>query len=328
MKRITLLSAVVALLLVTASCGASGKSGGDNYVGYLFAYFTGNKVEDESIHFALSPDGYNYHALNGNRPVLDSKEISSTGGVRDPHILRCQDGKTFYMVVTDMTSGKGWDSNRAMVLLKSTDLVNWQSSVVNIQQKYSGQEELKRVWAPQTIYDAEVGKYMVYFSMKHAGGADIIYYAYANKDFTDFEGEPKQLFFPANGKSCIDGDIVKKDATYYMFYKTEGHGNGIKLATTQSLTSGKWEEHEGYKQQTTDAVEGAGVFKLTTSDKYILMYDVYMRGAYQFTESTDLLNFKVIDNEISMDFHPRHGSVIPITQEELNRLTEKWGRGL
>lgn len=68
---------------------------------------------------AVSPDGYNYYALNGNQPVIDSREISSTGGVRDPHILRCEDGKTFYMVVTDMVSGNGWSSNRAMVLLKS-----------------------------------------------------------------------------------------------------------------------------------------------------------------------------------------------------------------
>lgn len=319
-----ILPMLTALLLIMSSC-STPENKEDNYVGYLFAYFTGNRVEEEAIHFAISPDGYNYLALNKNRPVIDSKKISSTGGVRDPHILRSEDGKTFYMVVTDMTSSKGWDSNRAMVLLKSTDLVNWQSSVVNIQQKYSGQEDLKRVWAPQTIYDKKAGKYMIYFSMQYAGGEDIIYYVYANKDFTDFEGEPKQLFFPSNGKSCIDGDIILKDGTYYMFYKTEGNGDGIKLATTQSLTSGKWQEHEGYKQQTTDAVEGSSVFKLINSDKYILMYDVYKRGSYQFTESTDLQNFKIIDNEISMNFHPRHGSVIPITQEELNQLTEKWG---
>lgn len=90
--------------------------------------------------------------------MIDSKKISSTGGVRDPHILRGEDGKTFYMVVTDMTSSKGWDSNRAMVLMKSTDLINWTSNVVNIQTKYAGQEDLKRVWAPQTIYDRETGK--------------------------------------------------------------------------------------------------------------------------------------------------------------------------
>lgn len=296
-----------------------------DYVAYLFTYFTGNKVAQEQIHFAVSTDGYNYKALNGNRPVIDSKKISSTGGVRDPHILRSEDNHTFYMVATDMTSSKGWDSNRAMVLLKSTDLVNWTSRVVNIQQKYAGQENLKRVWAPQAIYDPEAGKYMIYWSMQYGSGPDIIYYAYANADFTDLEGEPKQLFFPQNGKSCIDGDIVHKDRLYYMFYKTEGHGNGIKLATTTSLTSGQWTEHEDYKQQTKDAVEGSTVFNLIGSDKYILMYDVYMKGTYQFTESMDLENFTVIDESVSMDFHPRHGSVIPVTRKELKALTDSWG---
>jgi len=315
------------LVLSVPSYAQEYKSGAveKDYVAYLFAYFTGNKVEEEAIHFAISADGYNYKSLNGNKPIIDSKLISSTGGVRDPHILRCEDGKTFYMVVTDMTSSKGWDSNRAMILLKSTDLVNWSSSIINIQHKYSGQEDLKRVWVPQTIYDPEAKKYMVYWSMKHGSGQDIIYYAYANADFTDFEGEPEQLFFPENGKSCIDGDIILKDGTFHMFYKTEGHGNGIKLATTNSLTSGKWTEHEGYKQQTTEAVEGSGVFRLINTDTYILMYDVYMKGKYQFCESSDLENFRVIDHEISMDFHPRHGSVIPVTRQDLKALTAKWG---
>lgn len=296
-----------------------------DFAGYLFTYFNGNKVEDEAVCYAISTDGYNYKALNNNKPVIDSKKISSTGGVRDPHILRGEDGKTFYMVLTDMTSSKGWDSNRAMILLKSTDLINWTSSVINIQQKYTGQENLKRVWAPQSIYDPAAKKYMVYWSMKHGDGADIIYYTYANKDFTDIEGEPKPLFLPKNGKSCIDGDIINKNGLFYMFYKTEGHGNGIKLAITDSLASGKWVEQSGYKQQTKEAVEGSGVFKLNHSDTYILMYDVYMKGQYQFTESQDLDVFKVIDQNISMDFHPRHGTIIPITQAELNRLTDKWG---
>jgi hypothetical protein len=60
--------------------------------------------------------------LNENQPILDSKVISKTGGVRDPHILRGEDGKTFYMVLTDMTSSKGWDSNRGLILLKPKTL--------------------------------------------------------------------------------------------------------------------------------------------------------------------------------------------------------------
>lgn len=293
---------------------------------YLFVYFTGNHISQEAVCYAVSMDGYSYWALNNNKPVIDSKVISSTGGVRDPHILRCEDGKTFYMVVTDMVSDNGWDSNRAMVLLKSTDLVNWSHSIINMQKRYEGQEKLKRVWAPQTIFDPEAKKYMVYWSMKYGDGPDVIYYAYANKDFTDLEGEPKPLFVPADKKSCIDGDIVYKDGIYHLFYKTEGNGNGIRVATSSSLTSGQWKENMEYKQQTKEAVEGAGTFKLIGEDKYILMYDVYMKGAYQFTETTDLEHFKVIDHEVKMNFHPRHGTIMPITRNELKRITDKWGK--
>lgn len=319
--------ALALVFLAPSGYSQEYKSGPEekDYVAYLFAYFKGNNVEEEAVCYAISNDGYNYLSLNNNNPVIDSKQISSTGGVRDPHILRGEDGKTFYMVLTDMTSSKGWESNRAMILLKSTDLVNWTSSIINIQQKYTGQEGLKRVWAPQTIYDPAVKKYMVYWSMKHDDGVDIIYNAYANKDFTDLEGEPRILFSPQNNKSCIDGDIINKNGIFHLFYKTEGHGNGIRLAMTDSLASNKWIEQPGYKQQTRDAVEGSSVFKLINSDTYILMYDVYMKGKYQFCESKDLDVFKVIDQDISMNFHPRHGSIIPITRRELKALTDKWG---
>jgi sucrose-6-phosphate hydrolase SacC (GH32 family) len=93
-----------------------------DHIAYLFAYFTGNRVAQEAIHFAVSMDGYNYYAMNDNQPVLDSKDISSTGGVRDPHILRREDGTGFYMVVTDMTSSKGWDSTRALVLTQLAEI--------------------------------------------------------------------------------------------------------------------------------------------------------------------------------------------------------------
>lgn len=327
MKEKLLLPLFILILSINWANAQDYKSGPaeKDYVGYLFTYFKGNEIKDEAICYAISRDGYNYLALNSNNPIIDSKAISSTGGVRDPHIVRGEDGRTFYMVVTDMTSSKGWDSNRAMVLLKSNDLINWSSSIIDIQQEYTGQENLKRVWAPQTIFDPAIDKYMVYWSMQHGDGADIIYYAYANKDFTNLEDEPKQLFFPKSGKSCIDGDIINKNGLFYMFYKTEGHGNGIKLAITDSLASGKWIEQPGYKQQTRDAVEGSSVFKLINTDTYILMYDVYMKGKYQFCESKDLDVFKVIDKDISMNFHPRHGSVIPITRNELKALTDKWG---
>jgi hypothetical protein len=139
------------------------------------------------------------------------------------------------------------------------------------------------------------------------------------------EDAPRILFRPKDGRSCIDGDIINKNGLYHMFYKTEGHGNGIRLAITDSLASGKWVQQPGYKQQTRDAVEGSSVFRLSTTDTYILMYDVYGRGRYEFCESVDLDRFRAVNDRISMDFKPRHGSVIPLTGREMKALTDKWG---
>jgi len=292
---------------------------------YLFAYFTGNDKKKEAIRFALSADGFHYVALNGNQPIVSSAAISQTGGVRDPHIVRGQDGKTFYMVATDMVSVQGWDSNRGLVLLRSTDLVHWTSKAVHFPTRYPGQQSLKRVWAPQTIYDAQAGKYLVYFSLQYGSEPDKIYYAYANKDFTDLEGEPRQLFFSPTNGSCIDGDIVAKDGKFYLFFKTEGQGNGIKTAVSDKLTSG-YVLRDRYVQQTTSPVEGAGTFKLNNSPDYVLMYDLYTSGRYQFTRTTDLEHFAVIDQDVRMNFHPRHGTVLPITAAEAQRLAATWLR--
>ena len=298
----------------------------DNCSVYLFVYFTGNRKEEEQIRFAVSSDGYNFNALNQNKPVLNSEKISLSGGVRDPHILRCEDGKTFYMVATDMVCSKGWNSNRGMVLLKSTDLVNWTSTAIHIPTVFPDEfGDVLRVWAPQTIYDPSVGKYMVYFSILKGGKEDYdkIYYCYANKDFTALETAPKQLFFNPNKTSCIDGDIVKAFGQYHLFYKTEDTEKGIRKAVADKLT-GEWKTVNGLMQQTTSPVEGAGVFKLNNSNDWVLMYDMYTSGRYQFTRGSDLEHFKVIDQDVTMDFHPRHGTVLPITATEAARLTNKW----
>jgi len=323
LKRVLFFMVIVAVCKNTTAQNQKTNATTKN-TAYLFTYFTGNEKADEAIHFALSNDGYNYRALNNNNAVISSERISSTGGVRDPHILRGADGKTFYMVATDMVSALGWSSNRAMVLLRSTDLVNWTSSVINIQKRFPGNDSLLRVWAPQTIYDAAAKKYMIYFSMKHGKDVDKIYYAYANADFTDLETEPKQLFFSPTNGSCIDGDIIFKDGKYHLFFKTEGEGAGIKIALSDKLTEG-YVLQDKYVQQTKDPVEGAGVFKLNNGEGYILMYDVYTKGKYQFTKTTDFKNFAVVDEGITMNFHPRHGTVLPITATEATTLLSKWG---
>lgn len=292
--------------------------------GYLFVYFTGNDQSQEQIHFAISHDGLHYFTLNGGNPVISSDKIAEKKAVRDPHILRAQDGKTFYMVVTDMKSSDGWSSNRGLVMLKSTDLVNWTASAINISTTFAKYSDVLRVWAPETIYDPVAQKYMLYFSMRQPlPDRDIIYYAYANESFTSIS-EPKVLY--DRGKPTIDGNMVYKDGTYHLFFKTEGddeNPKGIKKVTSTSAT-GPWTLNNQYLDQNSSGVEGPAVFQLIDSDTYIMMYDVYGAGYYEFCSSTNLTNFSVV-KDISMDFSPRHGTVIPITTSEEGALLQKWG---
>ncbi|MDP4272229.1 MAG: LamG-like jellyroll fold domain-containing protein, partial [Bacteroidota bacterium] len=283
----------------------------EGFAAYLFAFFTGNSISQENIRFATSNDGFIYKALNNNNPVVAADTVATTSyGLRDPHILRGENND-YYMVATDMRSSLGWSSNRAMVLMKSKDLINWTHVDLNIPQLYSQYAAADRVWAPQTIFDPKVGKYMIYFAMR-LGSSDFdkIYYAYANSTFTALESAP-QLLFNNNGLSTIDADIVYKDGQYHMFFKTEGNGNGIKRAVSNTLTGG-YVLYDKYLQSTTNAVEGGCVYRMYNTDDWILIYDMYTSGAYQFTVSKDLINFSVVPNTVSFDFTPRHGTIIPI----------------
>ena len=298
------------------------------YSHYLFAFFPSNS--DENIYYALSDNGYDYTVINQNKPVFTAEGHTVMGGLRDPHILRGEDGR-FYMVATDMRSALGWSSNRGIVLMRSDDLVNWTCSQVHFPTRYAGTyfANVTRVWAPETIYDPVAGKYLVYFSILTNDGVvtyDKVFYAYANDDFTDLEGEP--TYFYDRGGATIDMDIVynENDGLYHAFYKNEGAG-GICQVTATTLTApvgeegSQWSAPSGTLQQTTEAVEGAGIFRLINSDDWILMYDCYMNGHYQFCSSPDLFQFTFRKNTATQGaFTPRHGTVIPITEEEYQIL--------
>lgn len=293
---------------------------------YLFAYFTGNAPEKEQISFAVSNDGFNYVPLNGGEPIIGSDTISIHKGVRDPHILRGEDGM-YYMVATDMRCTLGWTSNRGIVMLRSVDLVNWEHHAVRFPERFKGTNfaNVIRVWAPQTIYDKSVGKYMIYFSLLSNDGTipyDRVYYCYANKDFTNLESEPRILF--DYKEPTIDTDIVQdKNGTYHLFFKTEKdrQHKGIKKYTFTDLHNPMtWKLRNGFCEVTKSDVEGAGVFPLI-SGGWCLMYDCYRDHHYQFAKSADLENFTYVqDTQTFGRFTPRHGTTMLITKKEYKRL--------
>lgn len=336
-KLIFALGCIMTLCCLCSNAAAQTESK-STFTGYLFAYFEGaaeNRMLEEQIRFAVSPDAIHWNALNQNQPIMSSDTISETGGVRDPHILRGADGKTFYMVATDMSTGKnGWGPNPGIVLLKSGDLIHWNHAYVDMEKQYPQKfANVQWVWAPQTFYDTTNGKYLVYFTIRYKNEEKLDFYsAYANADFTGFENEPQLMFSAKYG--AIDGDIIYKDNLYHFFFKgntKNANGveieSGIKQAISTSL-QGPWKEDSTYLDVyhgTRTHVEGSSVFKLNNSDEYFLMYDLYSSGRYEFQRSTDLFHFTEKPESFTKDFHPRHGSVIGITTEEAIRLQQKWG---
>jgi hypothetical protein len=57
-----------------------------------------------------------------------------------------------------------------------------------------------------------------------------------------------------------------------------------------------------------------------------MIMDMYCDNKYFMQETDDMMNFKPVEPErFSLEFTPRHGSVITITDEEYDRLISHYG---
>ncbi len=290
-----------------------------NLTKYLFCYFTGNEPENESVHFAVSEDGYNFTSLNNNEPVI--KQMLGRKCCRDPYIFRGEDG-VFHIIATDMRCYDGWANNNSMVVWDSTDLINWKNERILDFSQYENTKSANRVWAPQVIFDKDRQEYMIYWSHnnENEGWHTIPWYAYT-KDFKTLTTEPQILYSPTSNMAAIDGDIIEKDGKFYLFVADEKQ-DGICYVVSDKL-EGPYTEPDNNRISVADtALEGHCTYKILSTDKYVLIADQFRAGGYFMQESTDLINFiKVDKNKHSLDhLHPRHGSVMHITDEEYERL--------
>ena len=293
-----------------------------DFSSYLFSFFTGNHPKAESVHLALSRDGYHFDALNSNEPVIRQKLGKKS--CRDPFIFRDEDN-IFHIIATDMRCHDGWNSNSSMVIWDSVDLINWENERIIDCSAFEETKNADRVWAPQIIYDKFKGEYMIYWS--HHNTDDnldtIIWYAYT-KDFKALSTHPQVLFNPKCRLSAIDADIIEADGKYYL-YEADGGKDGICSAVSDR-PNGPYFEPENNKVSVADtALEGNCIYKILNSDKYVMIADKFKAGGYFAQETSDLINFKEVKDFAINHIRPRHGSVMHITEEEYNRLVEKFG---
>lgn len=289
---------------------------------YLFCYFIGNSPEEERIHFAVSDDGLNFKPVNKNREV-----ITPTLGkkcVRDPFIVPFRNG-SYYIIGTDMKSEEGWVSNHALISWKSKDLVNWtDETVINIRDFGGEFKDTTRAWAPEALWDEESGKYFVYWSNStKQNDNSAIYYAYTD-DFKTLT-EPK-LLFERPGMQTIDADIIFSpiDNLYYMYFKYE-ESQKIAYVTSEKL-SGPYTKSPTVVSLAPTGVEGSNIYHLDGTDRYIMIMDEYGAHRYFAQETKNMRDFTALSKgSYSMDFSPRHGNIIGISDEHYQNLISKYG---
>lgn len=289
---------------------------------YLFCYFTGNEPENESVHFALSEDGYHFKALNNNEKVIN--QTLGKKCCRDPFIFKDEDGK-YHIIATDMRCYDGWANNDSMVIWDSDDLIEWKNERIIEFTQFEETKSANRVWAPQVIFDKFKNEYMIYWTHNNADDEldTITWYAYT-KDFVTLTTKPKVLFNPKSGLCAIDADIIEQDGKYYL-YQADGKKEGICYAIADK-PDGPYDEPDDNKVSVADtALEGNCMYKILGTDKYVMIADQFKAGGYFMQETSDMLHFKKVDDFALNELKPRHGSMLHITEDEYNNLINHFG---
>jgi len=288
---------------------------------FLFAYAKGNSPEQDQTCYAVSKDGCRFFALNSGMPLIYEKTPSGSVGIRMPDLIRAEDGG-FRMVATDTPPfGNAPDAGRGLLLMKSDDLVDWSQKTIDFPKRFPDMprmNDLIEVVYPHAIYDPAAKKYLVYFTLvfRNGGNNNKIYGAYANADFTDFEGEPK-LMVECNSTMTINAAIIPSDGKYFMFF------NGRKEYVSDTLFPGKWST-----AGRDSGLDSSNIIEVSAplgdGGKYVLMGDLSPDGRKYYVRTKD--GETSAQGSFSPGFNPTFGTAIPIARSELNALLKTWGK--
>lgn len=305
---------------------------------YLFVHFREKTTPDgEQVYFGLSKDGFHWEAVNEGRPVLWA--YYGDKGVRDFTITRCQETGKFYIMATDLSLAYGlrnqyhnsWygisvNGSKCFSIWESDDLVNWsEQRLVKI-----GDENFGCMWAPDLIYDKENKDYVLHWSSPHRdyqNGFKGIYYS-RTKDFQTFT--KPEVLYRKEDSGVIDSAIYEEDGMYYLFVKSEDHPAKNMLLISKQVT-GPYTKIEAFDECMAEldphVYEALTAVRLENGN-WCLFLDYYgVRGAGQgyvpfICENIAKGKFVRSDASFSFPYGFKHGTILPITMEEYERIKQ------
>lgn len=303
---------------------------------YLFVHFRETTTPDgEQVYFSVSRDAFTWEALNGGRPVLWA--YYGDHGVRDMTVFRDPQRGRIHIFATDLSLAYGmrgkynhsWDNVMAhgsmdLAHWVSDDLVHWsEEEMIPV-----GEEGMGCVWAPDVLYDASQGDFMLHWSslVPGKGKKKMAIWYRRTGDFLSWS-EPK-LLFEKEDAGVIDSAMYEEKGKYYLFVKSDHNPNRVILLRGPRAT-GPFERVSAFD----DAMEGAatGVYEAPTAVRmedgsWCLFLDYYgVHGAGQgyvpyMAESLENGKFVRSDVRFSFPFGFKHGTILPISQQEYERM--------
>lgn len=320
----------------------------DGHYGYLYCYMSNNK---EITNYALgtkADKGRVFNHLLGGGEIFDTEALAGIEhGTRDAYMHPGERSGEYFMTTTDMCNAKsGVWNNSGIDLLRSSDMIHWESSVFDFRKGKSifsdpdattdlyktdaEYAKINRVWAPQFIWDPTAfngeGAYLVYYSVLSSNSGDNhdrIVYSYADKDFKTLT-QPRVFYDP--GFSVIDGDILYNEYTglYHMWLKHEGAGSGergVYELTSPTLVGGEWTQIFHITNEGNELTEGSSMVRRIDEDDFNVYYMRYTGGmAYRVCEADheglNVSGYATLDGTGAF----QHGSIFAIGEIEYKML--------
>jgi hypothetical protein len=289
----------------------------DNKNAYLFTYFTDNG--SGGLRLAWSEDGYDWMRLGWGGLHYLKPEVGESKLMRDPCVARGPDG-TYHMVWTTSWNGKtiGYASTK--------DFLSWsEQQAIPIM---AGIDGTVNCWAPEIIYNEEQQNFLIYWSStvegrysETSGNTNDKYnhrlYYSTTTDFKTFTSP--QIFYDP-GFSVIDGTLLPAQGKWFLIVKDERDNpepkKNIRIAAGNHAT-GPFTVPPG-PPISDNWVEGPAAIQI--GKDYLIYFDRYTKGQYGAIRSIDLQNWEDVSAKISLPSNARHGSVIEVPIEIIDRL--------
>jgi hypothetical protein len=312
------------------------QAGGERMQAYLFVHFREKTTPDgEQVYLGISTDGFRWEMVNGGHPVLWS--FLGEKGVRDCTIIRCEADNKYRILATDLSLAYNFrrkynthwptvarNGSKCLSMWESEDLVNWSEQTL----LELGDENFGCLWAPDVFRDAGSGDYIIHWSSSHSSNnfGDMGIWFTRTRDFRQFT--PPRLLYRKVDAGVIDSAVYEENGKYYMFLKSDRNPERIILVCSEH-PEGPYERVPEF-DRSMEAIE-AGLYEGPTAvrledGRWCLFLDYYgVPGAGQgyvpFTaDSLGSGEFVRSDEQFSFPYGYKHGTVIPITMEEYERI--------